>query len=221
MKEKILAQLKLKYAGVQNNLLGLVADKLSTTVTEESAIESAVADLEKLPISISDFAKMLQTEGDRRATEASTTRETTLREKFNLVEKTPNNPPAKDPPADDPTAKAIADMKKQLDELKAKETLQQMRNKAITALKTNNVPEKFFDQIITDKAFNTEEEVTGVVDTITNSYREFEQEMVDKGFGSHPKPMGSPTKEGVSASVAQYIAQKSPEATNDLGGKKL
>lgn len=222
MKEKILAQLKAKYAGVQNVLLGLIADKLSATVTEESAIEQAIADLEKSPLSITDLGKLLQTEGDKRATEAATTRETTLKEKFNFVEKSAD--PGKDKGKDDenPTLKAIQEIKQELASLKNEKVHGTLRNQLIEALKGKNVPETFFKKIIESKEVNKEEEITPLVDDIFNSYKAFEQDMIDQGFSKVNKPLGNPNKEGVSDMVATFVDMKNgTNKQNDLGGKQL
>jgi len=225
MKEKILAQLKTKYAGVQTSLLGLVADKLSATVTEDSAIEGALANLEQLPVSITDFAKMLQTEGDRRATEAATTRETSLKEKFNFTAKQAENPLPATPPANegnDETAKAIQQLKAELDAMKQKEIFAGLKSKAAEALKTKKVPEKFFDSIIASKEFKTDEEVNGVVETIATNWTDFQQELVDKGLSGIPKPaFGNPNQSGISAGVEEYVKSKSETQALPLGGKTL
>lgn len=225
MKEKILAQLKLKFAGVQNVLLGLIADKLSGTVTEESAIDQAIADLGKSPISITDLGKLLQAEGDKRATEAATTRETTLKEKFNFVEKekTKGDPDQKKgEPDENPTLQAIADLKKEIADMKNEKVRGTLRNQAIEALKGKSVPENYYKKIIEAKEFAKEDEITAFVDEIANSYKAFEQDLVDQGFSRVPKPLGSINKEGVSESVTTFIEMKNgSENKNDLGGKKL
>ena len=227
MKEKILAQLKLKFAGVQTVLLGLIADKLSASVTEESAIEGAIANLEQLPVSITDFAKMLQTEGDRRATEAATTRENTLKEKFNLVAKQPGTPPANPPAAgesNDETSKAILELKAELEAMKQKDIFAGLRSKATEALKAKNVPEKFFGSILAVRELKSEEEVNSIVETVTTSWNDFQQELTDKGLGNIPKPaFGNPNQTGISAGVEEYVKSKTEAGTpaSPLGGKQL
>lgn len=223
MKEKILAQLKAKFAGVQNVLLGLIADKMATIVTEESAIEQAVADLEKSPFSITEIGKLLQTEGDKRATEAATTRENTLKEKFNLVEKSAD--PGKDEPGksgSDATLKAIQELKQELTDLKNEKAHGTLRNQVIEALKAKAVPENFFKKIIESKQITKEEEINPLVDDVFNTYKAFEQDMVDQGFSKVQKPLGNPNKEGVSDMVATFVSLKDgTNKANDLGGKQL
>lgn len=84
MKEKILAFLKTKLTGVPETYLLGVAEHYSKTVTEDSQIATTftdgVVDLLKLN------AGLLQTEGDKRATEASKTALKTFREKHGLNE---------------------------------------------------------------------------------------------------------------------------------------
>jgi len=71
-KKQILAQLRRANPGVSEKVLGLIADKLAAKVTAEDQIEGAIAELvENSPISIADYAELLQREGDRRVTEAT------------------------------------------------------------------------------------------------------------------------------------------------------
>jgi hypothetical protein len=104
MKEKILAELVKKFPGLSKEFLGFWAEKMAVKTTEESAIEGAIGELEKLPIPLTDLAAAFQKEGDKRATEAATTRENSLKEKFDLVEKkaAPAKPAGEDnKPGDD------------------------------------------------------------------------------------------------------------------------
>ena len=71
MKEKILAFLKTKLPGVPDNYLLGIAEHYSKTVTEEKQVETTftdgVIDLLKLN------ANLIQSEGDKRVTEATKT----------------------------------------------------------------------------------------------------------------------------------------------------
>lgn len=71
MYEKILAQLISKNSGVSKVVLGLIAKKLAEKVTEESQIEGAISDYEtNSPVTIKEYADLLQSESDKRVTEA-------------------------------------------------------------------------------------------------------------------------------------------------------
>ncbi len=66
MRKQILAQLRKQFTGVSEKVLGLIADKLAKTVTEESGIEDAITALDEGPISIKEYADFLQRDGDAR-----------------------------------------------------------------------------------------------------------------------------------------------------------
>lgn len=71
MYEKILAQLIAKHSGVPKVVLGLLAKKIEPKVTEESQIEGAINDFEtNSPVTVKDYADLLQSESDKRVTEA-------------------------------------------------------------------------------------------------------------------------------------------------------
>lgn len=70
MKQKILAQLSTKYPGVSKQALGLIADRLAAKVTADDQIEGAITEFESV-FPVTEFAATLQSEGDRRVTEAA------------------------------------------------------------------------------------------------------------------------------------------------------
>src|SRR5690606_19840109 len=93
MYEKILAQLVAKNAGVSKVVLGLIAKKLAEKVTEEDQIEGAISEYEtNSPVSIKEYADLLQQEGDKRVSEAL---------KKQKTDPTPPTPPTPTPPKDD------------------------------------------------------------------------------------------------------------------------
>jgi hypothetical protein len=99
MKEKILAQLKVKYPGAPAKLLGLTADKLTAKVTEEDMIEGAIGELENQVIPFTEVIAEYQKEGDERVAAAKKKWEKATPKKAD--DKT-DEPPADDkPPADD------------------------------------------------------------------------------------------------------------------------
>ena len=67
MKEKIQQLLRAKFSGTPTIVIDRVADHLSQTVTEESQLETAIAGVEPL---VTSFATILQSETDRRVTDA-------------------------------------------------------------------------------------------------------------------------------------------------------
>lgn len=101
MKEKLLAQLVLKYPGVSKKFLGLLAEKQSTKVTDETQIEGVINELDNLPISVTDLAAEWQKEGDARVNAA---KQEWLKTppKPDKPEKTDPPTPTPQPPTDEP-----------------------------------------------------------------------------------------------------------------------
>ena len=96
MKDKILSHLKTRLPGVAENYLAGVAEHYAKTVTEDSQIETTLTDgvIDLLKLN----AAFLQTEGDKRATEAADTALKNYRKKHGLDENgkpIEGNPPKK------------------------------------------------------------------------------------------------------------------------------
>lgn len=221
MKEKILAQLKQKYAGVSAILLGLYADKLAAKVTTEDQIEGAVNELDNLPISIIEQNRFYQTEGDRRATEAAATREAKLKEQFNFVDKsTPPNPPSPpSPPVQNPEIEAL---KKKLEQFEKNEIRSKQLLKAQSLLDEKKIPKPFYSKILERTEFTTDEDIDKVVNEIDGDYSSFKQSLIDEGLLGVEKPVfGTPNTEGVSPAMGKFITEKGAEQSNSLGAKKL
>lgn len=180
MREKILAQLIAKHAGVSKTALGLIADKLAKKVTEESGIEQAITDFDNA-VSITEYAADLQREADKRVGEAK-------------KEWDKKNPPKKDPPkteeGEDPPknddtpawAKSLMDEVKQL---KTEKVQGGMKTKATELLK--EVPAHFWNgRALPEK----EEDLQTFVDSISADYTAFTQHLVDKGLMTATPPGG-------------------------------
>ncbi len=221
MKEKILAQLKKKYVGVSTSFLGLLADKLSAKVTEETQIEGVIDELEKSGISIVDLDKFHQTEGDRRATEAAATREAKLKEQFNLVSKTPTPPKKED--GDDPVDKKLEAMQKKIADFESKDAQQKFKKNAVSKLKDKKIPEAFYRELISSRNFQDDAEIETFVTSVETGFNEVQQEFIDAGLSAVAKPVfGKPGSDGVSPALKSFIAEKTSDgSSNPLGAKKL
>lgn len=209
-KAKILAQLQAKYPGVAKAVLELVADKLAQTVTEETAIEGAITELEKLPIGIKEYGDLLQKEGDRRVTEAQ--------KKFKSEkEKDDPNPPN---PGADPKDKGDDSLKKMLEQLTAKidnlekkssqQTLTEQLNKRLTEKK---IPLQF----VKGRTIESEDQLDTIEQEIEADYAAVKQELVNQGFVETPKPGGGgkggdPSKASVEADIKAWAASAQPKA---------
>jgi hypothetical protein len=91
MKEKILQLLRAKFNGTPNVVIDRVADHLSQTVQDENQLETAIAGVKTL---VKSFSEVLQSETDRRVTDAQKKAVDTFRQKHGLDE---NGKPVQNP----------------------------------------------------------------------------------------------------------------------------
>ncbi len=204
MKEKILEFLKSKLSGLPNSYIDGVAEFYGNTITEESQIDATFTD------GVIDLLKhnagLLQTEGDKRATEAAKTALKNYQEKHGLDENgkpkgNPQNPKPGDPgPAEVPEwFKAFQEehtqLKAKLDGMEKEKTITQLKTTVMTKLKEKGIPESYIKG--RNLAIEKEEEVDQLISTIESDYTTFRQELVDQGIViSVPKAAGGSTKEG-------------------------
>lgn len=232
MKEKILTFLKSKLSGVSESFLLGVAEHYSKTVTEEKQIETTFTD------GVIDLLKsnagLLQTEGDKRATEAAKTALKNYQEKHGLDE---NGVPikketkTKSKEVTDPEEPAwfTAYKKEQADlvtglttkfEVQEQEkTSAQLNGKVNAKLKEKGIPESYF------KGRNlipkSEAEIDQLVETINMDYNGFKQEMAEQGVViSVPSAGTGSVKEG--EAVGKALAEKrNTNASDGVKGKKV
>ena len=88
MKEKLLEALRTKFPGRSTTILGRIADKLAKTVTTPEQVTTAVEGVTP------ELIEVIESYGDSRATEASTTAVTNYEAKYGLREGKPTTPPA-------------------------------------------------------------------------------------------------------------------------------
>lgn len=88
MKEKLLEALRTKFPGRSTTILGRIADKLAKTVTTPELVTTAVEGVTP------ELIEVIESYGDSRATEASTTAVTNYEAKYGLREGKPTTPPA-------------------------------------------------------------------------------------------------------------------------------
>jgi hypothetical protein len=183
MREKILAQLVAKHAGVSKQFLGLVADKLAKKVTEESGIDQAITDYDNA-VNIQELAQDFQREADRRVGDA----------KKEWEKKNPPKPAPKtkeeggsddesSKPEDVPAwAKTLMDGLQKLQSEKSQSSIQ-----AKAAEKLKDVPALFWKgRALPDK----EEDLDSFIETINTDFNSFKQEQIDKGLMSQTPPGG-------------------------------
>lgn len=182
MRDKLLAQLKLKFAGVPTSLLDRVADSMAKTVTDETKIGEAISGLDNLPFSITDYASLLQSEGDRRATDAVKTHEEKLKGQFNFVPKATPTPPA---PSTDPNmpewAKIIMEQNKAMtDKLTSYETKE--KQAALSSLLAKQMAEKKIPSILANGiVIEKEEDLPVIMQKIEANHTALKQELINNG----------------------------------------
>lgn len=208
MKEKILAQLVQKYAGVSKKFLGLWAERLTTKVTEENQIEGAVNELDNLPISITDLAAEWQKEGDARVN--------TAKQEWVKNPPKPDNPkpdpkpePKPEPPKDDTPewAKALIEQNRALSEKVAgieKEKTQGTIKQQLSE-KLKDLPANYWSKRALPDA---EDKIEAFVSEVQDDYK---TDFLDKGLITQPasggsnKSNGKATKEEVDSIVSKIM----------------
>lgn len=199
MKEKILAELKKKYSGLSNELLGLIADRMALKITAEDQIQGGITELENSPISISDYANFLQREGDRRVSEATKTHERTLREKFEFKEKAEPGPMPT--PGNDDVKKQLELLNKKLQDMEQKEQKQLLQDKFIKKLTEKKIPLAF----ARGRVVESEDQIDAIVSEAENDFNEVKQSAVNEGLATNTLPIGSNgRKDDVDADITAW-----------------
>lgn len=103
MKEQILEALRSKFPGRSAIILGRIADKLAKTATTPEQVTTAVEGVTP------ELIEVIESYGDSRATEASTTAVTNYEAKYGLREGKPTTPPAPTGEGNDNAPKGQAD----------------------------------------------------------------------------------------------------------------
>jgi hypothetical protein len=231
MKEKILALLLIKFAGVRKDGLAQLASSLSLQVADET---EATALIEKMSLEkVNDFVKDWRSIVDKEVSEGSKTHETNLKKKFEFVEKkTDDDDPAKksQKKSDDETpawAKALIDQNKAL-----ADRLATFEGAKTTETRLQTLEGKFKDLPATIKAQKLADAKLFVTTMDDNAFNEYltrtdtdiaalNQELADKGLAGQGKPfMGGKGADGVSSGVASFIKEKT-DSTKTLVGKEL
>lgn len=223
MKEKIVLFLKTKLNGVQESYLNGVAEHYSKTITEEKQIETTftdgVIDLLKLN------AGLLQTEGDRRATEAQKTALKNYQEKHGLdengkpieIKKSVGRPKKEDVDPEEPAwftafkeeqVRSTEALKAEIDKQKQEKTLAALSEKVTKHEKLKDIPASYL------KGRNlipkSEDEIDKLAAEIETDYNGFKQEMAEKGVViSVPPAGGGPANE--KSTIDDYLAEKFPK----------
>ena len=219
MKDKLLALLKTKYPGVPDATLDRIATKKTETVTDEAQLKTIVDGI--------NFADVIQSESDYRATEASKTAVTNYEKKHNLKEgKQIEDPPKKkdpDPkaepkPGDEPPAWAkqlIEDNKKLNETITGITKSQQVTSKQAQALETFKkskiIPEKLQQAWLKRIDLESETSFEDQIKALEAEYTETHQEIITKSVADGQFVPGG-GKKVEAAEMTEYLDEKFPKA---------
>lgn len=234
MKEKILALLLAKFAGVRKDGLARLAQTLSLQVADET---EAGALVEKLTIErVNEFVTDYRKDVDKEVSDATKTHEVNLRKKFDFVEKgDPNNPASKtEPKKTEPgniaevvkaaVAEAVKPFQEKILQIEGGNT-KKSRLQLLEG-KLKDVPETYKAQKIKDferMNFDTDEAFNEYLTETESGIAAFNQELANKGLSGQGKPVfGKKEPDGVSAEVKQFIAgKKEGQEGKPLTGKTV
>ncbi|PKP11960.1 MAG: hypothetical protein CVU09_00230 [Bacteroidetes bacterium HGW-Bacteroidetes-4] len=212
MYEKILAHLKTKLPGVQSKFIEGVANTYSKTITDESQIETTLSDgvIEGLKFT----ASFAQTEGDRRATEATNTAVKNFRDKYKLDENgKPISGGGKEPEPNDIQAivanavkAAVEPLQSKLEGFEKKESSQQLYSKLEAKAKDKKIPIQF----IKGRTLEKEEDLESVLAEAENDYNAVKQDMINGGVVTEIPGGGSPDSNSVDAAIENWAKENEP-----------
>lgn len=234
MKEKILALLVAKFAGVRKDGLARLAGALSLQAADDTEAGALVDKL--TPEKVNEFITDYRKDVDKEVSDSNKTFEGTLKKKFDFVEKknpdpNPNpNPHPNDPNPNDIAAivaaavkTAVEPLQKELLGFKGERTSESRLQMLQGKFKEKNLPQSFTDQKVKDfkrMNFETDEAFTEYLTEVETDITAFNQELADKGLTGHSKPIFGKETDGVSSAVNDFIKDKK-ETEPSLGGKKI
>jgi len=181
MKLKILAELKKKFPGLQNEFLLFIAAKLEAKVKEDSEIEGAITELDTI-LPIKEQADFFQSESDRRVTEA--------KKKFE-AEKKPADETKKDDKPEELTgdAKTMEMLKTLSDKLEAfekKESISKLSEKFKLKLAEKKIPLQFAKRVVIE----SEDQMDALLTEVEADYNDVIQSKTDQDLEVSTPPKG-------------------------------
>ncbi len=209
MKEKILAALKIRFPKVHAELLDRVAGTLASTVTDESTIETVVQS-----DGVNNLVSFHITETDRRATEAANKRETTLKDKYNLVEKKVENPKPVIPDDAPDWAKAIIKKNEELEARLATKDKKENHETYLSTVKSKLIEKGLKEEDINDfnllsgLSVNSEDEIDGLVASVETKFNESKQNLINRGVVVDVPINSQVTPDAVEADIEAWAGKK-------------
>lgn len=223
MKEQILEALRAKFPGRSAMILGRIADKLAKTATTPEQVTTAVEGVTP------ELIEVIESYGDSRATEASTTAVTNYEAKYGLREGKPTTPPAPTGEGNDNAPKGQADgdvpawasaLIEQVAQLKDRQNKQDAertttgRRQALEAI-YGHLPEplrKGYERIPLDTL--SDDEFTKLSADVTAEVGEIGQAFAAKGA-----VFSTPSAHHGGAGAQKELTKEQIEAINHRGGK--
>lgn len=223
MKEQILEVLRSKFPGRSAVILGRIADKLAKTATTPEQVTTAVEGVTP------ELIEVIESYGDSRATEASTTAVTNYEAKYGLREGKPTTPPAPTGEGNDNAPKGQADgdvpawasaLIEQVAQLKDRQNKQDaertttVRRQALEAI-YGHLPEplrKGYERIPLDTL--SDDEFTKLSADVTAEVGEIGQAFAAKGA-----VFSTPSAHHGGAGAQKELTKEQIEAINHRGGK--
>ena len=223
MKEQILEALRSKFPGRNATILGRIADKLAKTATTPELVTTAVEGVTP------ELIEVIESYGDSRATEASTTAVTNYEAKYGLREGKPTTPPAPTSEGNDNAPKGQADgdvpawasaLIEQVAQLKDRQNKQDAertttgRRQALEAI-YGHLPEplrKGYERISLDTL--SDDEFTKLTADVTAEVGEIGQAFAAKGA-----VFSTPSAHHGGAGAQKELTKEQIEEINRRGGK--
>jgi hypothetical protein len=177
MRDKILAQLKLKYPGVNLSKIRLdaIADKLALSITDETTIDARLDELNEV-FSFADIAR-----------QDDQVRTLTGKKPPVVKPQTPAASVETDPLEGDDTPAWAKTLMLEVKSLKTDKAQTSMQSKMAANAKLKDVPASFFaKRALPEK----EEDLEAFVDEVVADFTGFSQDMVNKGFAIQQPPAG-------------------------------
>lgn len=235
MKEKILALLTAKFAGVRKDGLARLAQALSLQVADENEAGALVDKL--TPERVNEFVTDYRKDVDKEVSDSNKTFEKTLKGKYDFIEKKGEPDPGKDPdPSKQQNPNDIAAIVAQAVKA-AVEPLQQklssFEGQKVTETRLQQIEAKFKDVPESYKAQRLADAkliVTTMDDAAFAEYSTrldsditaFNQELANKSLSGQSKPnFGARDTNGVSAATQAFISDKAEGSKTALSGKEL
>ncbi len=198
MKEKLIAELKTKYAGqLTTKFIESLAERLIVKVEKEEDIEGVISELDNSPIRVQD----LQAEGDRRATDLNKKIQE-MEERLKEKPKESVEPP-KDPPDTGDIDKRFAELEKKLSQRDAMITLRERAKE-----------EKIPSVLLSGVQIEHPDKVEEVLEGLKTKTSQLQKEMIGANL------VGEPPKKGTSGANNKDQVRRDIEANRIVKQKK-